>query len=70
MTDRLTKGAHVFVQGELSTREYQKTIKVQSGQKTIEHAIQQLVVEVKADTIRTLDRTKTDSDQEQEKAPE
>lgn len=56
---RLTKGAHVFVQGELTTREYDRTIQVPTGKKTIEHVIQQLAVEVKADTIRLLDRAAT-----------
>ncbi len=52
------KGAHVFVQGELTTREYDRTINVPTGKgKSIEHTIQQLVVELKADTIRTLDRS-------------
>ena len=54
---RLAKGAHVFVQGELTTREYDRTIQVPSGKKTIEQVIQQLVVELKADTIRPLDRS-------------
>ena len=54
---RLAKGAHVFVQGELTTREYDRTIQVPSGKKTIEHVIQQLAVELKTDTIRLLDRT-------------
>ena len=54
---RLTKGTHVFVQGELTTREYDRTIQVPNGKKTIEHVIQQLVVELKADTIRVLDRS-------------
>ena len=54
---RLTKGAHVFVQGELTTREYDRTIQVPSGKKTIEHVVQQLAVELKADTIRLLERT-------------
>ena len=53
----LSKGAHVFVQGELSTREYNRTTQVPSGKKTIEHVIQQPVVELKADTIRLLDRS-------------
>jgi single-strand DNA-binding protein len=54
----MVKGAHVFVQGELTTREYDRTIKVPAAKgKTIEHTIQQLVVELKADTIRTLDRS-------------
>ena len=54
---RLAKGAHVFVQGELTTREYDRTIQVPSGKKMIEHVIQQLAVELKADIIRLLDRT-------------
>ena len=53
---RLTKGSHVFVQGELTTREYDRTIQVSNGQTTIEHVIQQLAVELKADTIRLLER--------------
>lgn len=58
LADRLAKGAHVFVQGELTTREYDRLIKVPNGKgKNIEHVIQQLVVELKADTIRTLDRS-------------
>ena len=56
LSDRLAKGAHVFVQGELNTREYDRTIKVPNGKKTIEHSIRQLVVELRADTIRLLDR--------------
>jgi single-strand DNA-binding protein len=57
LAERLRKGTHVFVQGELTTREYDRTIKVGNGKKPIEHVIQQLVVELKADTIRILDRT-------------
>ena len=45
------------MQGELTTREYDRTIQVPSGKKTIDHVIQQLAVELKADTIRLLDRT-------------
>jgi single-strand DNA-binding protein len=56
LADRLQKGTHVFVQGELNTREYDRTVKVPGGKKSIEHVIQQLVVELKADTIRILDR--------------
>ncbi len=64
MTDRLTKGAHVFVQGELTTREYDRIIKVPVDKgKTIEHTIPQLVVELKADTIRMLDRSTVTSEQ-------
>jgi len=57
LASRLSKGAHVFVQGELTTREYDRSIQVPSGKKTIEDAIQQLAVELKAATIRLLDRT-------------
>jgi single-strand DNA-binding protein len=52
----LDKGTHVLVQGELNTREYDRTIKIPNGKKPIEHVIQQLVVELKADIIRVLDR--------------
>ncbi len=57
LAERLVKGAHVFVQGELTTREYDRTIKVPNGKKVIEHQMKQLVVELKADTIRILDRS-------------
>jgi single-stranded DNA-binding protein len=53
---RLVKGAHVFVQGELATREYDRTITIRKGKETIEHVIPQLVVELRADSIRILDR--------------
>ncbi len=51
------KGALVFVQGELTTREYDRTIKVTVSKKPIDHVIQQLVVELKADAVRVLDRS-------------
>ena len=57
LAQRLIKGSHVFVQGELTTREYDRPIQIANGKKQIEHAIKQLVVELKADTIRLLDRT-------------
>jgi single-stranded DNA-binding protein len=59
MASRLVKGAHIFVQGELTTREYDRTITVPNGKKSIEHVIQQLAVELKADTILILDRAST-----------
>jgi len=63
MSSRLVKGALVYVQGQLTTHEYDRTIKVPAGKKVIEHAIKQLVVELKADTIRILDRpANTDHD--------
>jgi single-strand DNA-binding protein len=52
------KGAQVFVQGQLTTHEYDRTHKVPAGgKKVIEYVIKQLVVEIKADTIRVLDRS-------------
>jgi single-strand DNA-binding protein len=57
ITSRLVKGALVFVQGQLTTHEYDRTIKVPAGgKKIIEHVMKQLVVEIKAETIRVLDR--------------
>jgi single-stranded DNA-binding protein len=53
--DRLVKGAHVFVQGELTTREYDRTINIPTGTgNSIEHTIQQLVVELRAETTHLL----------------
>jgi single-strand DNA-binding protein len=64
MTDRLVKGVHVFVQGELTSREYDRTINVPAGNgKTIEHTLPQLVVELKAETIRILDRSSATAEQ-------
>jgi single-strand DNA-binding protein len=64
MADRLVKGAHVFVQGELTTREYDRTIEVPVAKdRTIKHTIRQLVVELKADTIRMLDRSSAANEQ-------
>jgi hypothetical protein len=40
-----------------TTREYDRTIKVPNGKKVIEHVMKQLVVELKADTIRILDQS-------------
>jgi single-strand DNA-binding protein len=56
IAERLVKGSLVFVQGELTTREYDRTIKVMVGKKPVDHVIQQLVVELKADAVRILDR--------------
>jgi single-strand DNA-binding protein len=52
------------VQGELTTREYDRTINVPTGKgKSIEHTIQQFVVELKADIIRPLDPCTANSQQ-------
>jgi single-strand DNA-binding protein len=56
MAERLAPGSHVFVQGELQTREYDRTIQVPNGKKSIDHKIQQTAVEIRADIIRILDR--------------
>ena len=53
---KLLKGTHVFVQGELNTREYSTTIQVPNGKKTIHHEIKRLAVELKAYTVSILDR--------------
>ena len=64
LAERLVKGAHVFVQGELTTRDYDRTIKVPTGKgKSIEHTIQQTIVELKAETIRMLDRATSTGEQ-------
>jgi len=68
MSGRLLKGTHVFVQGELRTREYDRTIKVPNGKKAIDHGVSQLVVETVADTVRVLDRN-TNAQQSDAAAP-
>jgi single-strand DNA-binding protein len=70
LAPRLSKGAHVFVQGELTTREYELTIQVSSGKKTIEHVIQLLVVELKAETVRLLDRASETQPETPSEAPD
>jgi single stranded DNA-binding protein len=57
---RLTTGAHVFVQGEMLTRTYDKTIEIPNGKKPISYIIKALAVELKAETIRLLDHTSAD----------
>ena len=52
----LVKGAHVFVQGELITRKYEKTIEVSAGKKNIEVKVEQLAVEIRPESISLLDR--------------
>jgi single stranded DNA-binding protein len=53
---RLVKGAHVFVQGELVTREYERTVEVTVGKKKVEAKVMQLAVEIRPDKISLLDR--------------
>ena len=62
IASRQAKGARVFEQGELTTREYDRTITVPGGNKSIEQVIQQLADELKAETNCLLDRS-TNSDQ-------
>ena len=45
----------MFVQRELTTREYDRTIQVPTGKKTFDHAIQQLKGQLKADMVRWRD---------------
>ena len=60
IASRFTTGAHVFVQGEMLTRTYGKTIEIPNGKNPIPHTIKALAVELKADTIRLLDHTSSD----------
>lgn len=53
---RLQRGSHVMIQGELQTRQYDKKIHIPSGKKTLEQTVKMLAVELKADTIKSLDR--------------
>jgi single-strand DNA-binding protein len=59
MASRLVKGTHIFVQGELTTRQYDRIITVPTGKNSVDHVIQQLAVELKAKTIRVVDRAGT-----------
>jgi len=56
LAERLLEGTLVYVQGELTTRDRERTIKVPNGNAVIEAVVKQLEVEVKADVIRILDR--------------
>jgi single-strand DNA-binding protein len=60
LAERLKKGTHVFAQGELTTREYDQTIPG-SGKKATATVVKKLAVELKADTIRILDRNAKDA---------
>ena len=69
LADRFVKGAYVLVQGEHITRQYDKTIQIPNGKKTIEHVIKATAVELKADTIKLLDRASNSSDDSDEPPP-
>ena len=56
LAERLVEGTLVYVQGELNTRDRERTIKVPNGSAFLEAVVKQLEVEVKADVIRILDR--------------
>ena len=56
LAERLLEGTLVYVQGELTTRDRERTLKVPTGNTFIEAVVKQLEVEVKADVIRILDR--------------
>ena len=63
------EGARVFVQDELPTREYDRTIKIPASKaKSVDHAVQQLVVELRADIIRILDRSNVEQSDAAERA--
>jgi single-strand DNA-binding protein len=69
LADRLVKGAYVLVQGEYLTRQYDKTIEFSNGKKKIEHVIKATAVELKADTIKLLDRNTPAEDAPGEQPP-
>ena len=46
----------MLVQGEHQTRQYDKTIQIPNGKKKSEQVIKATAVELKADTIKLLDR--------------
>jgi single-strand DNA-binding protein len=56
LSDRLLKGVHIFVQGQLQTREYERTVEATVESKKVEVSVRQLVVEVKADKVQLLYR--------------
>ena len=64
---KLTKGAHVEIEGELRPRSYQREIK--AGKKTV--AVDIPVTEVHARILRKLDRSTAPAESEEtEEAPE
>ena len=69
LADRLVKGAYVLVQGEHITRQYDKTIQIANGKKKSEQVIKATAVELKADTIKLLDRASSTSDDSAEPPP-
>ena len=69
LADRLVKGAYVLVQGEHITRQYDKTIQIPNGKKKSEQVIKATAVEVKADTIKLLDRASNASDDDSAEQP-
>jgi single-stranded DNA-binding protein len=56
LAERLVEGTLVYVQGELNTRDRERTIKIPNGNTFLEAVVKQIEVEVKADVIRILDR--------------
>jgi single-stranded DNA-binding protein len=55
---KLVKGAHVVIEGELSYREYNRTIETESGTVNLPWPVTEIIVE----SIRVLDRKTTDHD--------
>lgn len=53
---KLVKGAHVVIEGELTYREYSRTIETENGSVNIPWPVTEIVVE----TITFLDRKRTD----------
>ncbi|NUQ29758.1 MAG: single-stranded DNA-binding protein [Acidobacteriaceae bacterium] len=57
----LPKGSHVFVEGELSYREYTRTIESESGAVNVQWPVAEIVVE----SIKILDRKRKESNEKE-----
>jgi single-strand DNA-binding protein len=55
----LPKGTHVFIEGELTYREYNRTIESESGPVDVQWPVAEIVVE----SIKVLDRKRNDNNE-------
>jgi single-strand DNA-binding protein len=55
----LPKGTHVFIEGELTYREYNRTIESESGPVNVQWPVAEIVVE----SIKVLDRKRNDNNE-------
>jgi single-strand DNA-binding protein len=61
---KLRKGAHILIEGELTYREYSRSIETESGPVKVQWPVTEIVV----DSITLLDRKRTKENDEQEGA--